>query len=77
MSRMFSEPETIAGVKMRVLVAFLSAVLGCSLAEGRLVSKCELKDDLMKVIGDLLEKSEKHKGPSTTENLVAKSKSWL
>ncbi|XP_071360911.1 uncharacterized protein [Trachinotus anak] len=52
---------------MKVLVVFL---LGCSLAQGWLVSKCELRDQLMRAIGDLTEK-EKQRGLSG-ENLVAK-----
>ncbi|XP_075948135.1 lysozyme c-1 [Anarhichas minor] len=32
---------------MRVLVAFLLSVLGCSLAEGRLLSKCDLKNEFV------------------------------
>lgn len=67
MSGMFS--EMISGVRMRVLEVFLLAVLGCSLAGGRLVSKCELKDQLMMAIGQLMMKAEKGKG---VENLVAK-----
>lgn len=35
------------GGRMTVLVVFLVVVLGCSLAEGRLVSKCELKEQLI------------------------------
>ncbi|XP_045931111.1 cell surface glycoprotein 1-like [Micropterus dolomieu] len=54
---------------MRVLEVFLLAVLGCSLAGGRLVSKCELKDQLMMAIGQLMEKPEKGQ---SVENLVAK-----
>ncbi|XP_038568399.1 uncharacterized protein LOC119898281 [Micropterus salmoides] len=59
----------ITGVRMRVLEVFLLAVLGCSLAEGRLVSKCELKDQLMTAFGALLVKAEKGQ---SVENLVAK-----
>ncbi|XP_040892612.1 lysozyme C-like [Toxotes jaculatrix] len=55
---------------MKVLVVFLLAALGCSLAEGWLVSKCDLRDQLVKAIGDLTE-MEKQKG-LTGENLVAK-----
>lgn len=38
---------------MKVLVVFLLAVLGCGLAEGRIVSKCELKDYLQKETNNL------------------------
>lgn len=51
------------GVKMRVLVVLL---LGCSLAEGRLVTKCELMRELMEVMMQ-------QKGLAD-ENFVAKSK---
>nr|XP_046231419.1 lysozyme C, milk isozyme [Scatophagus argus] len=57
-------------VEMRALLLFLLAALGCSLTEGRLVSKCELRDELTSVIGDLPEQA-KRKG-LTVENLVAK-----
>lgn len=60
---------------MRILAVFLLAVLGSSLAEGRLVSKCELKDQLMAAIGDLPERA-RQKG-LTVESLVAKSKNWF
>lgn len=67
--------KTIVGVKMKVLVVFLLAVLGSGLTDGRIVSKCELKDEVMKAIATLSDKI-KQKG-LTAENLVAKSKYWL
>lgn len=51
------------GVKMRVLLVFL---MGCSLAEGRLVSKSELRGELMKEM--------KRQKELVDENILAKSK---
>ncbi len=62
------------GDNMRTLVLFLLAVLGCSPAQGKLVTKCELKKELIKAIGDMPERV-KQRG-LTVENLVAKSE-WL
>ncbi|XP_076583530.1 uncharacterized protein LOC143318896 isoform X2 [Chaetodon auriga] len=55
---------------MRVLVVFLLLGLCCSQAEGRLVSKCELRDVLTKAIGYLPERV-KQRGLSE-QDLVAK-----
>ncbi|XP_051240836.1 uncharacterized protein LOC127354738 [Dicentrarchus labrax] len=55
---------------MKILVVFLLAALSCSLSEGRIVSKCELKDALMTAIGQLPEKA-KQRG-LTVDKLVAK-----
>lgn len=49
---MVLESETIVGVKMKELAVFLLAVLGCSPAKGRIVSKCELRDQLVKATGN-------------------------
>uniref|UniRef100_A0A3Q3KJ41 lysozyme n=1 Tax=Mastacembelus armatus TaxID=205130 RepID=A0A3Q3KJ41_9TELE len=38
---------------MKLLVAFLLAVLGCSLSEGRIVTKCELRDQLVRETANL------------------------
>lgn len=51
---MLSESEMIVGVKMKILVEFLLAVLGCSLAEERIASKCELWDQLKNATGNLM-----------------------
>lgn len=59
---------------MRMLVLFLLAALGCSLAQGKLVTNCELKEELIRAIGDMPERV-RQKG-LTVENLVAKSE-WL
>eukprot|EP00064_Thunnus_orientalis_P025370 superscaffoldBa00012659_g25730 len=55
---------------MKVLVVFLLVVLDSSLTEGRIVSKCELRDEVMKAMSTLSDKA-KQKG-LTAENLVAK-----
>ncbi len=60
---------------MRALVVFLLAALACSLAQGILVAKCDLRDKLMRAIGELPEKG-KQKG-LTVENLVTKSECWF
>lgn len=60
---------------MKVLVVFLLVVLDSSLTEGRIVTKCELKDEMMRAMSTVSEKA-KQKG-LTTENLLAKSKCWL
>lgn len=60
---------------MKVPVVFLLVVLGSSLTEGRIVSKCELKDEMMRTMSVVSQKA-KQKG-LTAENLLAKSKYWL
>uniref|UniRef100_A0A3Q3E5I4 Uncharacterized protein n=1 Tax=Labrus bergylta TaxID=56723 RepID=A0A3Q3E5I4_9LABR len=57
---------------MRGLLVFL---LSFSLAEGKLVSKCDLRDLLMMPIGTLMDMT--GKGGPQVENKVAQSKSWL
>ncbi|KAM7394743.1 hypothetical protein PAMP_021529 [Pampus punctatissimus] len=52
---------------MKVLVVFLLAVIGSSLIEGRIVSKCELRDEVMKAIS-----TKAKQNGLTAENLVAK-----
>lgn len=42
-------------MEMRALVVFLLAALGCSPAEGRDVTRCELRDQLKTTIGRLQE----------------------
>ncbi|KAM7419857.1 hypothetical protein PAMA_016796 [Pampus argenteus] len=51
---------------MKVLVVFLLAVLGSNLIEGRIVSKCELRDEVMKAI------TKTKQSGLTAGNLVAK-----
>lgn len=67
---MFSESETIVGVKMKLLAVFLLAVLGCGLAEGLLVSKCDLRDQLRKAIASRIDKEKQQ----LSEETLAKSK---
>ncbi|XP_026214634.1 lysozyme C-like [Anabas testudineus] len=38
---------------MKIYAAFLLAVLGCSLAEGQLLSKCQLRNELQVAVGNL------------------------
>lgn len=42
-------------MEMRALVVFLLAALGCSPAEGRDVTRCELRDQLKAAIPDKAE----------------------
>ncbi|KAK2918507.1 uncharacterized protein [Channa argus] len=53
---------------MKVLVVFLLAVLSCSPAQGRIVPKCELKEQLVNAIGNMTEKENELIG----EDLVVK-----
>lgn len=48
-----SESEVIAGVDMKLLGVFLLAVLGCGLAEGAIVAKCDLRNQLLSAVGSL------------------------
>ncbi|XP_008283201.1 uncharacterized protein LOC103359584 [Stegastes partitus] len=69
MLRVCSKSDMIAGVEMRVLVAFLVAVLGCSLAGAQIVSKCQVRNQLMQTLANLPEKA---KQSGVTEKIVAK-----
>ncbi|XP_062282355.1 lysozyme C [Scomber scombrus] len=55
---------------MKVLVVFLLVVLDSSLTEGRIVSKCELRDEMMRAMSTVSQRA-KQKG-LTAENLLAK-----
>ncbi|XP_067355667.1 uncharacterized protein [Channa argus] len=55
---------------MKLLAVFLLAALGCSLTEARIVTKCELKNQLVKATGNLTVKATL-KGP-TVDKLLAK-----
>lgn len=48
-----SETEKVPRNKMKVFVLFTFAVLGCSLAGARIVSKCELRDKLKEMFESL------------------------
>ncbi|KAK2918508.1 alpha-lactalbumin-like [Channa argus] len=52
---------------MKILVVFVLAVLGCCLAEGRLVKKCELRNQLLKAVGNLTAQAK----PNELNKLVA------
>ncbi|XP_018530575.1 uncharacterized protein LOC108882524 [Lates calcarifer] len=67
---MFSESETIVGVKMKLLAVFLLAVLGCGLAEGLLVSKCDLRDQLRKAIASRIDKEKQQLSEETLAKIV-------
>lgn len=71
-SRMLFESEMIDELKMRVHRIFLLVVLGCSWAGGRIVSKCELRDQLIRATSNLPQKA-KDSGLDS-EKFVAKSK---
>lgn len=58
------------GVRMKLLVLILMAVLDCSLLQGRIVSKCELRKKMTDAINDLT-KEGKHSGLKGV-NTVAK-----
>ncbi|XP_023268197.1 lysozyme C-like [Seriola lalandi dorsalis] len=55
---------------MKVLEVFLLAALGCSLTEAWLVSKCDLKDQLLRATDEQRGKSKQN--GAAEENLVAK-----
>lgn len=62
----------IAGVKMKALVSVLLVVLvvlGCGLADGTTVSKCELRDQLEQALGNLAT----NYNEASWENLLVKS----
>nr|XP_020480850.1 lysozyme C-like [Monopterus albus] len=67
MSAMFSEPEVTAGDRMKTLVVFLLVVLGCGLAQGRIVDKCGLRKQLMTAFSNMTEML----GGRSKDNLVA------
>lgn len=71
MPRMFSESETIVQVKMKILVVFLLTVLGCTLAEGLVMSKCEVKNYLKNTIDNT-----EYQG-LRGESLLARRKYWF
>lgn len=56
-------------MKMKILAAFLLAVLGWSFTEGRIVSKCELRDQLKNATANLTMPN-----GLTVDNVVATSK---
>lgn len=58
---------------MKVLVSLLLAVLGCCLADGMIVSKCELRDQLVEAFGNL----KTNQNGLTWENLLVKREYWL
>lgn len=71
-SRMLFESETVDELKMRVHRIFLLVVLGCSWASGRIVPKCELRDQLIWATSSLPQKA-KDSGLDS-EKFVTKSK---
>lgn len=60
---------------MKIRPVFVLAVLGWSLAEGRFLSKCELRDQLKSAIGNLT--MDARPVGLTVDDLVAKRKYWL
>ncbi|XP_041839196.1 uncharacterized protein LOC121638451 [Melanotaenia boesemani] len=68
--QMYSESDMLTGVRMRVVVLFVLGVLGCSLAGARIVSKCELRNELLLAMENLTD-TVKQSGLAG-ENLVAK-----
>lgn len=71
-SRMLFESETTDELKMRVHRIFLLVVLGCSWAGGRIVPKCELRDQLIWATSSLPQKA-KDSGLDS-EKFMTKSK---
>lgn len=67
-----SESQLMFGVSMRVLVVFALGVLGFSLAEGRVVTKCELRQRLFQVIATLPQSAQQ--SGLKADDIVAKSK---
>lgn len=69
---MLSELDAIAGVKMKVLVVCLLAVLGCGLAGAKVMTKCSVKTLVQNAVAQLPVKVQQ--SGLNDPNLVAKSK---